>query len=77
MYKYIVLNIRSIDRNVVNCEVWVFGVKKGKNGIYEQISFVIDKFYKEIELSDEQMEKLGGFCNDRLREEYLTKLINK
>ena len=77
MYKNSVMNIRSIDRNVVNCEVWVFVMKKGQNGIYEQSSSVIDKFDKEIELSDEQMEKLGGFCNDRLREECLTKLINK
>ena len=29
MYKDTVMNIRSIDRNVVNCEVWVFVMKKG------------------------------------------------
>lgn len=30
MYKNSVMNIRSIDRNVVNCEVWVFVMKKAK-----------------------------------------------
>ena len=76
MTKSSVMRIYSIDRNVIECEVWVFVMKKDQNGIYQETS-VIDRFDKEIVLDDDYMDEFTQLCNERQRMKYLSSLMNK
>ena len=76
MTKSSVMRIYSIDRNVIECEVWVFVMKKDQNGIYQETS-VIDRFDKEFVLDDDYMDEFTQLCNERQRMEYLSSLMNK